>query len=415
MKKTEIRIVTEHKKEYMPLLLLGDEMESNIEKYIERGELFALYDPDLKSVCVVTDEGGGTLEIQNLATDERYQRRGYASKLLNHIFDHYGNRYGRIILGTGDAPGILSFYARFGFAIIGREPDYFTKLFDYPIYEEGVMLRDRVLLEKDLRPTAFRIETEKLVRSLSGETTELLPFLPYLLQDFWELGGDPGLMAELIRKYAVISDKTRILDLACGKGAVPVKIAKKLHIKVKGIDLIPEFIEYARQKATEHNVDGLCEFLLGDINEAVKTEEGYDCVIYSAVGPEVLGGPSEALDKLKKTVKPEGFILIEDGYIPDDGKPEDVRFNRDAYLHLRQWVALFKEAGLELVETASGHSEGDLNNDTGLAAIMARADELIEKHPDKRALFEGYVRNQRDEYADIDDGLVCVTWVLKKA
>jgi len=36
MKKAEIRIVTEHKKEYMPLLLLGDEMESNIEKYIER-------------------------------------------------------------------------------------------------------------------------------------------------------------------------------------------------------------------------------------------------------------------------------------------------------------------------------------------------------------------------------------------
>ena len=64
MKKAEIRIVTEHKKEYMPLLLLGDEMESNIEKYIERGELFTLYDPDLKSVCVVTDEGGGTFEMR---------------------------------------------------------------------------------------------------------------------------------------------------------------------------------------------------------------------------------------------------------------------------------------------------------------------------------------------------------------
>ena len=150
MKKPEIRIVTEHKKGYLPLLLLGDEMESNIDKYLERGELFALFDPDLKSVCVVTDEGDDTLEIQNLATDERYQRRGYASKLLNHIFDHYRNRYSRIILGTGDTPGILSFYSRFGFSVAGREPDYFTKLFNHPIYEDGVMLRDRVLLEKDL-------------------------------------------------------------------------------------------------------------------------------------------------------------------------------------------------------------------------------------------------------------------------
>ena len=29
---------------------------------------------------------------------------------------------------------------------------------------------------------------EKLARSLSAETTELLPFLPYLLQDLWALG-----------------------------------------------------------------------------------------------------------------------------------------------------------------------------------------------------------------------------------
>ena len=66
---------------------------------------------------------------------------------------------------------------------------------------------------------------EKLAVSLSAETTELLPFLPYLLQDFWELGSDPVVMSELISKYVNISEKTRILDLACGKGAVTVKVA----------------------------------------------------------------------------------------------------------------------------------------------------------------------------------------------
>jgi len=58
--------------------------------------------------------------------------------------------------------------------------------------------------------------------------------------------------------------------------------------------------------------------------------------------------------------------------------------------------------------------EGDLDADSGLAAITARANELMEKHPDKKALFEGYVRNQQDEYDDIDNSLVCVTWVLRK-
>ena len=411
-----IRIVTENKKDYLPLLLLGDERESDIDKYLERGELFALYDGELKSICVATDEGDGVIEIQNLATDERYQRLGYATRLLNHIADYYSSRFSKIILATGDAPSILSFYERRGFKLTHKIPDYFTMNFSYPIIEGGVALKDRVYMEKELpKMMNISIETqEKLARSLSWETSELLPFLPYLLQDFWELGSDPGTMTELIRRYVPISDKTRILDLACGKGAVSVKVAENLRVHVKGIDLMPEFIEYAKQKAIEHNVSGLCEFILEDVNEAVKTERDYDCVIYGAVGPEVLVGPLEALNKLKETIKPGGYILIEEGYIPDDGKHEDVRFNRNAYLHLRQWMALFKEAGLELVETASGYSEGVLDSDTGLSAITARANELMEKHPDKKAIFEGYVRNQQNEYEDIDSTIVCVTWVLRK-
>ena len=258
-------------------------------------------------------------------------------------------------------------------------------------------------------------ETErKLATSLSAETTELLPFLPYLLQDFWELGSDPNVMVNLIDKYVHISGQTKILDLACGKGAVSVKVAQKFRVKVKGIDLTAEFIEYANQKAQEFNIGDLCEFLIGDINDAVKTESDYDCVVFGAAGLDVLGGPAEALTKLKATVKPGGYILIEEGYIPDGGKREDIRYNADAYFPLQYWMELFKDTGLELVETASGHSEGNLDSNSGMAAITTRADELIKKHPDKKALFEGYVRNQQNEYNDIDESLVCVTWCLKK-
>lgn len=56
----------------------------------------------------------------------------------------------------------------------------------------------------------------------------------------------------------------------------------------------------------------------------------------------------------------------------------------------------------------------NLDSNSGMAAITARANELILQYPDKRALFEGYVRSQQNEYDDIDDSLVCVTWILKK-
>lgn len=255
---------------------------------------------------------------------------------------------------------------------------------------------------------------EKLARSLTYETAEVLPFLPYLLQDFWELGSEPDEMARLINKYADTPDKTRILDLACGKGAVSVKVAQKFRIKVKGIDLIPEFIEYAAKKAREFNVDDLCEFLIDDINEAVKTEKDYDCVIYGAVGSDVLGGPAETLNKLKATVKPGGYILIHEAFITDENKRKEIKYFRDTYITEQQWMALFKEAGLELVETASGDSSDNLDSDSGMAAITARANELMEKYPDKKAIFERYIHSQQNEYDDISDSLVSVTWVLRK-
>lgn len=66
----EIKIIEDNKKDFLDLLLLADEQEDMIDRYLDRGKLFALYDADLKSICVVTDEGVGSYELQSLATYE---------------------------------------------------------------------------------------------------------------------------------------------------------------------------------------------------------------------------------------------------------------------------------------------------------------------------------------------------------
>ena len=53
---------------------------------------------------------------------------------------------------------------------------------------------------------------------------------------------------------------TKVLDLACGKGAVSVRLAKELNIHFKGVDILPEFIDYAKCNAQEYGVSDLCEF-----------------------------------------------------------------------------------------------------------------------------------------------------------
>ena len=252
---------------------------------------------------------------------------------------------------------------------------------------------------------------EKLARSLTAETTELLPYLPYLLQDFWELGSAPETMAELIGKYVCLSEDTKILDLACGKGAVSIQIAQKLQARVKGIDIISAFTEFAANKAKELGVNDLCEFVAADINEAVKTERDYDCVVFVSVG-NVLGDTAETLQHLKATVKSGGYLLIEDAYLSENSSQEDIKYHYE-YLTKEQWMALFKDMDLELVETAYDDNPSP-NKESEMAAISARAKELIEKHPEKRTIFEEYIRSQQNEYDDLDDSLVCVTWMLRK-
>ena len=261
-------------------------------------------------------------------------------------------------------------------------------------------------------------ETEKkLACSLTAETTELIPFLPYLLQDFWLLGSDPNAMTELIKTHVDYSENTKVLDLACGKGAVSIKIAQELRIKIKGIDLLPEFIEFAAKKAKEHKIEKLCDFVVEDINEAVKKEKDYDIVILGAVG-NVLGSPAETLSKLKATIKMGGYILIDEAYLLDDVNQENVLYKNYEYLTEKQWWDLFKEADLELIKTVSASdldSPENPDSDFGMANITKRANELIKNYPDKKNIFEGYINSQQREYDDLENNIEGVIWILKKA
>jgi len=146
----EIRRIIEDKGQFLDLLLLADEQESMIHKYLERGDLFALYDTDLKTVCVVTQEDEKTCEIKNIATYEKEQCKGYAGALIKYVSDFYKNSYKTMLVGTGDVPTILSFYENCGFEKSHRIRNFFTDNYDHPIFEEGVRLIDMVYLKKEL-------------------------------------------------------------------------------------------------------------------------------------------------------------------------------------------------------------------------------------------------------------------------
>lgn len=146
----EIKIIKHNKKDYLDLLLLADEQESMIDKYLNRGEMFGLYDGDLKSISVVTKEAEDIYEIKNIATYEKYQGRGYGRRLIEYIFNYYKGICKTIIVGTGDSPLTIPFYKHCGFEISHRIKNFFIDKYDHAIYEDGIQLIDMVYLKKDL-------------------------------------------------------------------------------------------------------------------------------------------------------------------------------------------------------------------------------------------------------------------------
>ena len=98
--KMDIKHVVDGKQNYIPMLLIADQQVDMIEKYLDRGELYALYDPDLRAACVLTDEGEGVFELQNIAVEPEYQRRGYGRKLVNHLGDSSKGRAKLLMVGT---------------------------------------------------------------------------------------------------------------------------------------------------------------------------------------------------------------------------------------------------------------------------------------------------------------------------
>ena len=145
-----IKIIDRDKVKYMDLLLIADEQVSMIEKYLYRGEMFALCDDEIKAICVVTQEQPGVYEIKNIVTVPEYQRRGYGQYLISFIADYYKKSGNELYVGTGDSPKILQFYQKCGFKKSHVVKNFFIDNYDHPMYEDGQQLVDMVYLKRQL-------------------------------------------------------------------------------------------------------------------------------------------------------------------------------------------------------------------------------------------------------------------------
>lgn len=205
-----------NKKQYLNLLLLADEQESMIDRYLESGEMFVLEDNGVKAVCVVTNEGNGVCELKNIAVAPDSQRQGYGKRLIHYLIGYYWGTYNQMIVGTGDVPSATGFYKSCGFEYSHRIENFFIDNYDHLMIEDGILLKDMVYMKQNL-DESLTVEVAQIsdIAALSDlfQNTVLTinrgDYSQAEVEDWASCGNNPTKWEEMIKTFYFIVAKNR--------------------------------------------------------------------------------------------------------------------------------------------------------------------------------------------------------------
>ncbi len=137
------------KRAYLPLLLEADPCEAMIDRYLDTGTLYVMTDAGV-TVCtaVVTETPEHECELKNIAVAERFRKRGFASRMLEHLFQTYEKRYRFMYVGTSETA--VPFYEKNGFEYSHTVRNFFTENYPGPVLDGGKLCTDMIYLKRKL-------------------------------------------------------------------------------------------------------------------------------------------------------------------------------------------------------------------------------------------------------------------------
>jgi Acetyltransferases len=131
------------------MLFLADPDENMLDKYLEKGDMFVL-EKDGIAVCeaVVEKISDTECELKNIATREEFQKRGFASKMIDFLFSYYCGKFSVMLVGT--AENGRDFYSKQGFEYSHTVKDFFVDNYPEPVIDNGVLCVDMIYFRKIL-------------------------------------------------------------------------------------------------------------------------------------------------------------------------------------------------------------------------------------------------------------------------
>jgi len=253
---------------------------------------------------------------------------------------------------------------------------------------------------------------ESIIAAMEGTDKELVKYLPYILQDVWEMGSSPDDIINIIKKHRKDYSSINILDLGSGKGAVSIKIALELKCKCFGIDGIEDFVVFSNNKSKEYFVDDICKFEKNDIRTRINTLGKFDIILLSAIGP-VLGDYFCTLSQLAPHLNNDGLIIITDAYVEEGFKTD-----YPGVFQINEILKQINDAGMKVIDKITNSEtyerKVEYEYDKEYKDLERRCMELIEKYPEEKNLFLDYMAIQKELYWKLCNEVIPVIFVIKE-
>lgn len=237
---------------------------------------------------------------------------------------------------------------------------------------------------------------------------ELAPYLAEVFAPLSSLGGQPRTIVAMLRR-AGIGSRSRVLDLACGKGASGIAAARALGCRVHGVDGYAPFIEEAKRAAARAGVSALCRFEVGDAGRFEKRppRERFDAAMMVSLWPL-----QRAARALRVLVKPGGVYIIDDAVVMP-GAPR--RYRESGLLtraEVHERIESFGDAIVrESVWTVAmaRRSEARLQ-----ARLTKRCAALAREHPELRGPLRRFLTQQRESAKVLCGPLRPGVWMVRR-
>ena len=202
----------------------------------------------------------------------------------------------------------------------------------------------------------------------------------------------------------------RVLDIACGKGELLIRLAELYDIAGIGVDLSPHYIQDCREKQQKRVPDSDIEFLEMD-GADYKPEAPFDAVF--CVGASwVYGGHRGTIQALKKMVKNGGLIVLGEPFWLKEPSKEYLEVEgttKDTFGTHQNNVKVGENEGLSCLYTlVSNQDDWDQYETLQWWAV----DDYVRANPDDPDIPELLKQKTREKNIYLQEGRETTGWAI---